>query len=385
MLRHRLTLLAATVTVGTIALTACGPVDSSSVSHAAKAPLSAGAAVAKKALASLDFKTGTAKENHAPANTGDFYHGPRNSRAAMQWVQLSAGAAGKLNPVVHDAAGFTLYRFDKDTAKPSTSNCDGACATTWPPVLVRPGSKIFTDGVPRSEIGVVRRNDGGLQVTIGGWPVYRFSKDTAPGQTNGEGVGGTWFGVTPTGGKALPSSAGTDSTGIGYQNGTAAQNHAPKNTGDFYQGSHSDPAAKKWVQLTAGSAGGLNPIVHDAAGFTLYRFDKDTAKPSTSNCDGACATTWPPVLVGPGSKIFVDGVPKSEIGVVRRNDGGLQVTIGGWPVYRFSKDTAPGQTNGEGVGGTWFAVSPTGMKVLPAVVSAGDAGPSQSAGTAYVE
>jgi predicted lipoprotein with Yx(FWY)xxD motif len=229
-------------------------------------------------------------------------------------------------------------------------------------------------------VGVVRRTDGNLQVTIGGWPVYRFSKDTAPGQTNGEGVGGTWFGVTPTGGKAMPAPQGTNSTGLDYQNGTAKQHKAPADTGDFHKGSRNDPAAMKWVQLTAGSAGGLNPIVHDGAGFTLYRFDKDTANPSKSNCDGACATTWPPVVVRPGSKIFVDGVPVSQVGIVRRTDGNLQVTIGGWPVYRFSKDTAPGQTNGEGVGGTWFAVSPAGQKVQPSVVSGGDPSPSQSAG-----
>ncbi|MEV0185791.1 hypothetical protein AB0I54_41975 [Streptomyces sp. NPDC050625] len=291
-------------------------------------------------------------------------------------MQLTAGAAGKLNPVVVDGAGFTLYRFDKDTAKPSKSNCNDACATTWPPVLVRPGSKIFLSGVEKSAVGVVRRDDGSLQVTIGGWPVYRFSKDTAPGQTNGQGVGGTWFGVTPDGGKALPSRGGTNS-GLDYLDGTAQQNNAPANTGDFYKGPRNSAAAMKWVQLTAGAAGNLNPVVADGAGFTLYRFDKDTAKPSKSNCNDACATTWPPVLVRPGSKIFVDGVPASQVGVVRRDDGHLQVTIGGWPVYRFSKDTAPGQTNGEGVGGTWFAVSPTGQKVLPVAQGGNDHNPPQ--------
>jgi predicted lipoprotein with Yx(FWY)xxD motif len=127
----------------------------------------------------------------------------------------------------------------------------------------------------------------------------------------------------------------------------------------------------KWVQLSAGAAGNLNPVVLNGAGFTLYRFDKDSTSPSKSNCNDACALTWPPVLVQPGSRIFVDGVPKDKIGVVKRDDGKLQVTIGGSPVYRFSKDIGPGETNGEGVGGTWFAVSPEGQKVLPAVVAGG--------------
>ncbi|MGE7435519.1 hypothetical protein [Kitasatospora sp. NPDC001175] len=221
---------------------------------------------------------GTAQENNAPAGTGDFADGPANSPAAMKWVQLSAGAAGVLNPVVHNAAGFTLYRFDKDTTKPSKSNCNDACATTWPPVLVQPGSRIFLDGVSRADIGVVKRDDGALQITIGGWPVYRFKNDTAPGQANGQGVGGTWFAVTPEGGKAGQSPQGTDTnTQLDYQNGTAKRHDAPPNTGDMYNGPRNSPEAMKWVQLTAGSAGGLSPIVHDGAGFTLYRFDKDTA------------------------------------------------------------------------------------------------------------
>jgi predicted lipoprotein with Yx(FWY)xxD motif len=352
MIRTRVAVIAAFLAAGAAALTACGngngPVD-----------------LSKSRLASLNFTNGKAKDNNAPSDTGDFYKGPSNSAAAMKWVQLSAGSAGKLNPVVINGAGFTLYRFDKDSASPSKSNCDGACATTWPPVLVNPKGRIFLDGVPKSKVGVVKRTDGTLQVTIGGWPIYRYSKDTAPGQTNGQGVGGTWFGVTPDGTKAGTSPEGADSNGLNYKDGTARNNGAPSDTGDFYRGNRNSPDAMKWVELTSGSANGLNPIVHDGAGFTLYRFDKDTASPSKSNCDGACAVTWPPVLVRPGSKIFVNGVPKSKVGVVKRTDGTLQVTIGGWPIYRFSKDTGPGQTNGEGVGGTWFAVSPEGQKVLP--------------------
>jgi predicted lipoprotein with Yx(FWY)xxD motif len=127
----------------------------------------------------------------------------------MKWVQLSAGKAGALNPVVLNGAGFTLYRFDKDTPSPSKSNCSGDCAKTWPPVLVDQGGKIFLDGVDRSAVGVVKRDDGTLQVTIGGWPVYRFSKDQRAGDTNGQGVGGTWFGVRPDGKKAQGQAGGT--------------------------------------------------------------------------------------------------------------------------------------------------------------------------------
>jgi predicted lipoprotein with Yx(FWY)xxD motif len=370
MIRTRVVILAAFLAAGSVALTACGPGSYGAATPAPATGTSASTSVDNSAAtgnltSAINYVGGTAQANNAPANTGDFYSGPSNSPVAMKWVQLSAGSAGSLNPVVLNGAGFTLYRFDKDTPHPSVSNCNGACAVTWPPVLVQPGGRIFVDGVSKADVGTVRRADGTLQVTIGGWPIYKFSKDTAPGQTNGQCVGGTWFGVTPTGKKAASSPQGSNpSTNLNYTNGTAMQNNAPPNTGDFFNGPSNDPAAMKWVQLTAGSANGLDPIVHNGVGFTFYRFDKDTPHPSVSNCTGACAVTWPPVLVQPGGRIFVDGVSTAEIGIITRADGTRQVTIGGWPIYRFSKDTAPGQTNGEGVGGTWFAVSPTGGKIL---------------------
>jgi predicted lipoprotein with Yx(FWY)xxD motif len=346
---------------GMAVLAACGSGSTASP----PAHVNSGSTTANLA-SDVHFANGTASQYGAPANTGDYASGLSSNPAAMDWTQLSAGAAGALNPVVLNGDGFTLYRFDKDTANPSASNCNGSCATTWPPVLVQPGARVYLDGVAQSKVGLVKRADGTLQVTIGGWPVYRYSGDTAAGQTNGQGVGGTWFGVTPDGTKASASPQGTNSTtGLDYETGTATQHNAPPNTGDFFTGPRTAPPAMLWVQLTAGSANGLSPIVHDAAGFTLYRFDKDTPHPSASNCTGACATTWPPVLVHTGSRIFVDGVPTAEVGIITRPDGTRQVTLGGWPLYRYSGDTAAGQTNGENVGGTWFAISPTGGKITP--------------------
>jgi predicted lipoprotein with Yx(FWY)xxD motif len=185
-------MITAVLAAGAFAMTACGTTGKGAVD------------AAKASLASLNFASGTAKQHNAPPNTGDLFKGPRNNPAAMKWVELSAGSANGLSPIVHDGAGFTLYRFDKDTTNPPKSNCNGDCAVTWPPVLVQRGSRIFFNGVPRDAIGVVKRDDGSLQVTLGGSPIYRFSKDTAPGQTNGEGVGGTWFAVSPQGEKVLP-------------------------------------------------------------------------------------------------------------------------------------------------------------------------------------
>jgi predicted lipoprotein with Yx(FWY)xxD motif len=312
----------------------------------------------------MELVSGTAQQHNAPADTGDFYAGPRDDPAARRWIQLTAATAGPLNPVVVNAAGRTIYRFDKDTANPPKSNCNDDCAQTWPPVLIEGGSKVFIEGVDNRLVGSVKRADGTEQATLNGWPMYLYSGDHKAGDVNGQGVDGNWFAIAPDGSKAAPSETGmNEQVGLTYTTGTAEQNNAPADTGDFFRGPSNSPAAMKWVQLTAGSASGLNPIVHNAVGRTMYRFDKDTARPSRSNCTGACAQTWEPVLVQQGGRIFVDGVSTARVGILKRPDGTRQVTLGGWPMYYYSGDRNPGDANGEGVDGAWFAISPTGEKI----------------------
>ncbi|MFJ2770658.1 hypothetical protein [Streptomyces sp. NPDC087300] len=211
--RRNTALFASFAAAGALLLSACGGGDDSGSgkSEGSRPTSSASDRAADSGSDSysgsmdLAFKSGTAKQNSAPKMTGDWANPPGKPAAKpvqRKWVQLSASRAGDLDPVVVNGSGFTLYRFDKDTAAPSKSNCDGACATTWPPVLVNPGGKVFVDGVEPSAVGVITRADGTHQVTVGGWPVYRFSKDLKPGDTNGQGVGGTWFGVRPDGGKS---------------------------------------------------------------------------------------------------------------------------------------------------------------------------------------
>jgi predicted lipoprotein with Yx(FWY)xxD motif len=220
MFRMRMGLIAAATAAGALMLTACGPADTGAASSSA-APASAApaAGTAQNGTGNLSLLPGTAAQNNAPANTGDLANQPGKptTPAGLKWVQLSAAKAGALDPVVIDGAGFTLYRFDPDSANPSKATCNDACAVTWPPVVIDPQGKIFVDGVDKSAVGAVKRDDGSLQVTVGGWPVYRFSKDLKPGDTNGQGVGGTWFGVTPDGQKAGQNAGGTAGAAGGGQ------------------------------------------------------------------------------------------------------------------------------------------------------------------------
>lgn len=117
-------------------------------------------------------------------------------------LELKATSSQQIGAFLTDGNGMTLYRFDKDSDNPPRSNCAGPCATTWPPLLIASPGRIFPSGVDPQLIGYVERADGTCQVTVNGWPVYHYSGDKAPGETNGQGVQGTWFAVPPTGGKA---------------------------------------------------------------------------------------------------------------------------------------------------------------------------------------
>ncbi|GAA3726888.1 hypothetical protein [Streptomyces tremellae] len=233
MFRKRMVTPAAVAAFAAVAmtLTACGatttgaaPAASSGAPAPSTAAPAGGSGVALKAPAQgLKVVPGTAQQNNAPSTTGDLADpaGQQTTRAGRAWTELAAAKAGGLDPVVVNGAGFTLYRFDKDTPDPSASHCTGDCAVTWPPVVLDPHGKLFLDGVDMKKVGAIRRDDGSIQLTIGGWPVYRFSKDLEPGQTNGQGVGGTWFGVTPDGGKAGSAGTGTGAgTGGGADAGT---------------------------------------------------------------------------------------------------------------------------------------------------------------------
>lgn len=165
---------------------------------------------------------------------------------------------------------------------------------------------------------------------------------------------------------ATPSDTAGDVAALRQVAGTAKSREAAPNTGDWATGSDgtpntADPAvARRWTELRVVKRGDLGKVVVNGARLSLYRFDKDDAEGGVSNCVGECAKTWPPVIVARGAKVFVAGVPSDKVGFIKRADGTIQLTVGKWPVYRFAKDTKPGDIKGQGVGGTWFAVKPNG-------------------------
>jgi predicted lipoprotein with Yx(FWY)xxD motif len=103
----------------------------------------------------------------------------------------------------------------------------------------------------------------------------------------------------------------------------------------------------------------LGDVLVDAEGFTLYVFDNDT--PNTTNCSGQCLDNWPAAIVDEGFAVD-ESLDESMFATIDAPSG-TQLTVGERPLYRFAADAAPGDVNGQGVGGVWWAVGADGSAI----------------------
>jgi len=156
----------------------------------------------------------------------------------------------------------------------------------------------------------------------------------------------------------------------GYDSGTSSSD-APADgeaaaAADSSADSSTDPA------LVRTGATALGEVVTTAEGLTLYGLTDDAEGVPT--CDGECAEAWPPLLVD-GDQLPA-GLDPAVFGVAQRLDGTHQLTAGGSPLYTFAGDAAPGDVNGQGSGGVWFAAKPDGQLTV-GVAAAGQAPEAQ--------
>ncbi|HEU5229781.1 MAG TPA: hypothetical protein VFU49_18325, partial [Ktedonobacteraceae bacterium] len=214
-----------------------------------------------------------------------------------------------------DAKGMTLYYYMPDTT--TTQNCTGQCLVNWPAALST-GTGQPTASAQLPGTLATLQVSGGNQITYNGHLLYTFIGDKAPGDATGNGKGGIWFVATP----------------------------------DL------SAAVLKTAQATV--AGKTATILTDEKGMTLYYFTPDTA--TTSACTAGCASVWPPLLSTGTGQPTPEGLSKGTLAVLQ-DANGSQVTFNGHLLYTYAKDTAPGQTTGQGVGGKWF-VATTDLAVM---------------------
>ncbi|MFJ4848398.1 hypothetical protein [Streptomyces sp. NPDC088733] len=169
---------------------------------------------------------------------------------------------------------------------------------------------------------------------------------------------------------AQSAQPGADSSGAyGYDDPSVASPSASSDDGYGYgddsNGSGDtaeDVSDKKWPILSVVNDAKLGDILVDSKGRTLYRFDKDTDWPMVSNCTGDCLKKWPPAKPVSKAEAEAAGLNPKLVSTYTRSDGTKQLSYNCWPVYWYTGDTKAGDTNGHGVGGTWWAVAANGKK-----------------------
>jgi predicted lipoprotein with Yx(FWY)xxD motif len=252
-------------------------------------------------------------------------------------------AESELGQLLASTEGLTLYGFTNDVR--AKSSCYGTCAEAWPPVIVDADWTVGP-GLDTGIFATTVRDDGSLQLVAGRWPLYTYSGDAAPGDLTGQASGGVWFAVATNGrlikdaAPAAPAEPGGDP-------------YAPAPVPTDAPVPTEAPTAPAPVSV---APTGVGDALIDTQGLTLYGFTNDVDGVPT--CDGDCAGAWPPVLVD-GAELPA-GLDAAVFSVVERSDGTHQLKAGAWPLYRFAGDANPGETNGQGSGGVWFVVDPTG-------------------------
>lgn len=154
------------------------------------------------------------------------------------------------------------------------------------------------------------------------------------------------------------SSSSTSSTSASSVSTPAATSTSPATS--------SAPATKSVALVTTkhtklGTVLGAGPKK-----LTVYLFAADTA--SKSACMGACAKVWPPVTTS-GQAQAGGHAMAADLGTITRDDGTMQVTYKGHPLYFYIKDVKDGDagdTYGQGLksfGADWYVLAPSGNKI----------------------
>ncbi|MSQ22942.1 MAG: hypothetical protein EXR58_00035 [Chloroflexi bacterium] len=226
-----------------------------------------------------------------------------------------------LGAVLTDSAGMALYTWDRDDPKATTVATTPSA--TWP-LLLTTGAPMVPAGM--TGVGMAPRLDGSMHVTYNGWPLYNYINDKAPGQTLGDGVGGTWHAVMLSDMSAAPMAEA--------------------------------PAATSATTVSTAKDTQGRDVLIDGKGMSLYVLAQDQTNDNKSTCyaDNECTVYWPPVLVDVAPA--TPGFP-GELGTQKRADFTTQLTYKGRPLYTYLDDQKPGDMFGNNLTdewGRWFLI-----------------------------
>jgi predicted lipoprotein with Yx(FWY)xxD motif len=235
-------------------------------------------------------------------------------------TKIATTVTKKYGRILANTKGRVMYLHTTD--KGSVSKCPGACAAAWPKVTskVKP---VAGKGISAKHL---KRNSKG-QVLYFGHPLYYFVSGKAKGNASGEGL--VHFFVVGTNGKAIKHAKPAKASG--------PAGPAEVNTGDVGMAS--------------------TEVITTKAGRTLYALTAPNEKGGFW-CTGSCLSFWIPLLTK-GTPTAAGDTVQADLGTIKRAGIGTQVTYKGFPVYRYTGDTASGQDAGEGIPGPYSAVEAT--------------------------
>jgi len=206
--------------------------------------------------------------------------------------------------ILTDSNGLSLYFFSKDVD--GTSACSNGCIAAWP--IFYDEDLTVGEGLEVSDFDVITREDGAMQNTYKGWPLYYYASDSAAGETKGDGAGSNWYVAKP----------------------------------DY---------SLMYAQADIDDVSTL--YMTNATGRTIYLFGNDTNGVNNfTNSDFSNNASWPVIT------LTIDKIPSilniDDFGTTDVH-GTTQLTYKGWPLYYFGNDTERGDVNG--VSGTWPIVN----------------------------
>lgn len=151
--------------------------------------------------------------------------------------------------------------------------------------------------------------------------------------------------ASPTG-SLTPATSASASTGVG---GFSRGDYGTQASAET-----SSSGAKTYV--VNASSGSIGAYLTGEDGRTLYTFKPDSA--NTSTCTESCAQTWPQFVVTADDTLKAGSGVTGTLTTFARPDGTTQVAYNGAPLYYFKSDTKAGDTNGQGMSGSWFVAAP---------------------------
>lgn len=180
-------------------------------------------------------------------------------------------------------------------------------------------------------------------------------------------------------GLAAAAVVGLAACGSGGSSSTPSSSTTSPPAASSTTGTSSSTASTSATGLKTMAISG-HKVLTTAGGFVIYWFAKDT--PTTSNCNGSCASFWPPLT---GTPTLASGVTLSgKLGTIKRADGALQATYDGHPLYLFKTDTSAGMASGNDLnasGGLWWAMTASGAKIKKSLSSTSGSGGSSGSGS----